>query len=77
MSMGFHKLRKFTVDEINDIKDDLKLLIGDMDFLSYYPHSLKMLEKTGINHEIIKGCGHIINYEKPDEINRLIVEFLL
>jgi pimeloyl-ACP methyl ester carboxylesterase len=77
MSMSFHKLRKFTVDEINNIKDDLKLLIGDMDFLSYYPHSLKMLEKTGINYEIIKGCGHIINYEKPEEINRLIMEFLL
>ena len=36
-----------------------------------------LLEKTGINYEIIKGCGHIINYEKPEEINRLIMEFLL
>ncbi|MBN2882075.1 MAG: alpha/beta hydrolase [Clostridia bacterium] len=77
MSMGYHKIEKFKPLDFDKMKGSLRLLIGDMDILSYFPSSIDLLEKAGIDYKIVPGCGHSINHEKPDEINQMIIEFLL
>jgi len=76
MSMGYHRIRKLPMEKVNLIRDNLLLLIGNRDILSYYPNSLEMLEKSKINFRIMEGCGHSVNHENPEEINALIIEFL-
>jgi len=77
MSMGYHSIIEITNEEIMNIRGSLKLLVGDRDILSYHPQSLENMDGAGIDYEIIEGCGHAINHEQPEMINRKILEFLI
>lgn len=75
-SMTYHKLKKFQKEDFIRIRDDSLFIIGDHDILSYYPGSLDIMRELGMQIEIIKNAGHIVNHEKPDIINEKIIRFL-
>lgn len=67
-----HLIKKLTGNSRANLTSDadlmthwrlLLLLTGDRDILSYGKKSIGMLEKTGIEYKIFKGCGHSINHE--------------
>ncbi len=76
MSMGRHKLEKFTKQEIEGIKDDALFLIGDHDRLTYTKNCTDAADKLGVRYEIIRNAGHALNHEKPDIVNKRMIEFL-
>lgn len=75
-SMTPHKIEKFTKDEFLKIKDESLFLIGDHDILSNYPGSLDFMDDLGMNYELIKNAGHVVNHEFPELINKKILDYL-
>ena len=76
-TMMYHKLLKFSKEEITLIKGKSLFLIGDYDRLSYYPDSIKALEENSLSYKIIKNAGHGINHEQSVVVNHEIIHFLL
>lgn len=75
-SMSSHKRKKFSQEDFLKIKDDSFFLIGDHDILSYYTGSLDIMDKLGMNYELIKNAGHVLNHEFPTLIDKKIVDYL-
>jgi len=76
-AMTPHSIKKFSSEEFLKIKDESLFLIGDHDKLSYYPGSLDIMDKLGMNYELIKNAGHVVNHEFPALINKKIIDYLI
>jgi pimeloyl-ACP methyl ester carboxylesterase len=62
---------------LNEIKVPTLLVLGDRD-VPQIKATVETLEK-GLGESkkvVIKGAGHMVNMEKPDEFNRAVLEFL-
>lgn len=55
---------------------DLLLLAGEKDRLVSKKQTLKLADKLNAEAEFLPGCGHLHNYEKPQETAQKIIEFL-
>ena len=77
MSMAYHKLKKFSVEEIATIREKSLFLVGDSDRLVFSPNTIKEFEDNKLNYKIIKNAGHGINHEQSELINNEIVNFIL
>ncbi|ATW25092.1 alpha/beta fold hydrolase [Candidatus Formimonas warabiya] len=71
------KMTYFDSRAINIIRNKALFLIGDSDRLIYHTSVINLLKNNSLNYKIIENTGHIINYEKPELINKEITTFLL
>jgi pimeloyl-ACP methyl ester carboxylesterase len=76
LAMGFHKIRRFTNEEIQSIHKKTCYLVGEDDpFIKY--GGRKALIENKMDTKYFPNVGHGINHEIADEINEVIVEFFL
>jgi pimeloyl-ACP methyl ester carboxylesterase len=64
-------------DAIAQVKMPVLIIHGDKD-LPYVATCSEYLEKTlpQAKRVLLRGVAHMLNIERPDEVNRLIIEFL-
>jgi 3-oxoadipate enol-lactonase len=62
---------------LNEIKVRTLLVLGDRD-VPQSKATVETLEKgiAGSNKVVIKGAGHMVNMEKPEEFNEALLAFL-
>lgn len=75
-AMSIHRIEKYVKAEGMAVKDKLYFLIGG-NKLELIRDFIRTLEDGGYRYKIIEGAGHAINHEKPDIVNKEIVDFLL
>ena len=65
------------VDNLENIKNKTLIIWGDQD-KAYNYDQVENLNKNIPNSElkIVEGCSHNVHLEKPDEFNKILVEFL-
>ncbi|MDD3243243.1 MAG: alpha/beta hydrolase [Eubacteriales bacterium] len=75
MAMGFHMVRPFTPEEIDQIRPHALYLMGDADPFARLGGKDALL-RCGMNAKFFARAGHGINHELPREIEREITDFL-
>ena len=65
------------IENLKNIKNKTLIIWGDQD-KTYNLNQVEILKNNipNSNLNIIKGCSHNAHLEKPDEFNRVVVEFL-
>jgi len=65
------------VDEVGTIKVPALIISGEEDVLTPVKYGKYLNHKIrGSRLHVIKGAGHFVMQEKPDEFNRVLLEFL-
>lgn len=65
------------VQRLSEIKVPVLVIAGDHDVTDILGVADTLVTKIkGAKKEIIKGAAHHVNMEKPDEFNRVVLEFL-
>jgi len=62
---------------LGSIKAPTLVIVGSED--KFFPRRYsEMINKeiSGSRLEVIEGCGHVVIWEKPDEFNKIVVDFL-
>lgn len=75
MAMGYHKVKNFSDDEIDAIRDKVEYLVGEEDPFEKIGGAVA-LKKYGMRVTFYEKAGHGLNHERADEINEKIVEVL-
>lgn len=75
MAMGYHKVKNFSDDEIDAIRDKVEYLVGEEDPFEKIGGAAA-LKKYGMRVTFYEKAGHGLNHERADEINEKIVEVL-
>lgn len=77
MGWPLYKKIPLAIDQINTINKPVLLIHADKD-MPYMMESNIFLEKTipGAKRVLIKDVAHMLNMEKPEEVNQLILKFL-
>ena len=75
MAMTYHKVRNFSEQEIDSIRDKVVYLVGEEDPFQKLGGREALLENR-MNVFFYPDAGHGLNHELSDEINRKIVELL-
>lgn len=75
MAMGFHKVKMFTDEQIESIRDSIYYIIGEEDPFAQMGGK-EILDKYSMNVTYFKNAGHGINHELSNEINDLIKRIL-
>ena len=75
MAMRYHKIKKFSAEEMSKIRENTYYLIGEEDPFE------KLGGKEGLlqHHMKVKffeGVGHGINHEAAEEVNKLVCQIL-
>jgi pimeloyl-ACP methyl ester carboxylesterase len=71
-------LKPVAIKRLSEINTDVLLIIGDKDSNFNKNVSKKLKEQIkNIKFCEIKGCGHLPNIEKNEEVNKIIEEYLL
>ncbi len=67
----------FMTDILKDIKCPSLVVVGEEDTLKPIKFS-EIISENIANSKmaIIPDCGHVTIFEKPEELNKLIIEFL-
>ena len=73
MAMGYHKVRYFTDEEIDRIRDKIVYLVGREDPFEKLGGE-EALRKYRMNVTFYENAGHGLNHEIAEEINKKIVE---
>ena len=77
--MGWPTLQKNppAIDKLGTIKAPVLIIHGDKD-LPYMMESNMFLEKNipGAKRVLLNDVAHMLNMEKPAEVNKLIMDFL-
>lgn len=73
MAMGYHKVRTFTMDEINVIRDRVVFLVGLEDPFEKMGGAT-ILQENSMQVTFYENAGHGLNHEKAEEINAKIVD---
>lgn len=64
-------------DRIREIKSPTLIIVGEEDILIPIKYSKILNEKIeGSRLVVIKDCGHVPILEKPEEFNRIVLDFL-
>ena len=65
------------VQDLQNIKNETLIIWGDQD-KAYNLNQVETLNNNipNSNLKIIKGCSHNVHLEKPDEFNKIVVDFL-
>ncbi|GMP56899.1 hypothetical protein CsSME_00021205 [Camellia sinensis var. sinensis] len=66
------------------VKVPVKFIVGDLDLVYNVPGAKEYIHNDGFKKEVplldevvvMEGVAHFLNQEKPDEINKHIVEFI-
>ncbi len=75
MAMRYHKVRVFTEEEVDQIRDKIFYLAGLEDpFQKLGGESL--LRDYGMNVRFYEGVGHGINHEISEEINNMVIRIM-
>lgn len=78
-------MEKLTVENLqNTVTDKLPLilaptllLVGEQDILTPLRYTLKLKEKISQSEiSVIEECGHVAPIEKPEQFNRIVLDFL-
>jgi len=70
-------LKPVAIKRLSEVNKDVLLIIGDNDAAFNKDVSKILKEKiTNIKFCEIKGCGHLPNIEKSEEVNKIIDEYL-
>jgi pimeloyl-ACP methyl ester carboxylesterase len=70
-------LKPFAVGRLSEIHAPTLIIIGERDVPDIQAIVDKLAsEVRGAKKEVIRGAGHIVNMERPDEFNRALREFL-
>jgi len=70
-------LKPIAIKRLCEINTDVLLIIGDNDSNFNKHVSMKLKEKIkNTKYCTIKNCGHLLNIEKNEKVNRIIEEFL-
>jgi len=65
------------VGRLPEIQAPTLLILGDRDVPDIYAIAKLLQEKlAGIRRLDVKGAGHMVNLEKPEEFNKALLEFL-
>jgi 3-oxoadipate enol-lactonase len=75
--LGSLKPFPFEMKQLKQIEAPTLIMIGEKDFTDY--HDIAQIYNQEIPNStitIIKGSGHLLNLEAPDQVNRAIKEFI-
>ena len=75
LAMGFHKVRGFTSEEIDRIRDRVIYLVGEEDPFEKLGGKI-LLQQYNMNTVFYPDAGHGLNHELSEEINRKIIDIL-
>ena len=75
MAMAFHKVRNFSLQEIDSIRDKVVYLVGEEDPFQKLGGREALLSNN-MNVYFYPDAGHGLNHELSDTINKKIVELL-
>jgi len=65
------------IDRLNDLIVPTMVILGEMDDPSIHAIGDVLATKIrGAQKVVIPGTAHMLNLEKPDEFNRVVLEFL-
>lgn len=70
-------IRQDQTSFLNEIKTPTLILVGSEDAITPVADAELMHDEiAGSRLEVLKGAGHVLNLEKPDEFSKAVVEFL-
>lgn len=75
MAMRYHKIRMFSEDEVEQIRDKVYYLVGLEDPFQKLGGTA-LLKKYDMNVKFYEGVGHGINHEIADEINNTVIQIM-
>jgi len=75
MAMGYHKVRTFTEEEIDIIRDKVEFLVGLEDPFEKLGGAAAIQENR-MHATFYENAGHGLNHERAEEINAKIVEII-
>lgn len=75
MAMGPHKVRAFTKEEVDKLRDKVFYLVGEEDPFQKLGGT-EALRGCRMNARFFKDTGHGINHEIADEINSVIIDIM-
>lgn len=73
MAMGYHKVRNFTKEEVNAIREKIEYLVGLEDPFEKLGGEAALREHH-MKVTFYENAGHGLNHERAEEINAKIVE---
>lgn len=76
MAMAFHKIERFTDEEIASIRDKVLYLIGEEDPFAKLGGKAALLQYH-MNVRFYEKTGHGINHERAEEINAVLTDYFL
>ena len=75
MAMRYHKIRMFTEEEVDGIRNKMFYLAGLEDPFQKLGGA-DILRKYRMNVRFYAGVGHGINHEIADEINKIVIQII-
>lgn len=76
MAMAYHRVRGFTEDEIAAVREKTLFLVGGKDPFQTMG-GRELLTQYNMNARFFEDAGHGLNHEKAEEVDRIIIEYLL
>ncbi len=73
MSMGYHKVRTFTLEEVDIIREKVEFLVGLEDPFEKLGGAAALRENR-MHVTFYEKAGHGLNHERAEEINAKVVE---
>ena len=75
MAMGRHRIRSFSEQEIDQIRDKVFFLVGTEDPFQKLGGE-GILKDCRMNVKFLEGAGHGINHELAEEINCMVIDIM-
>ncbi len=75
MAMGYHKIKRFTDEEIGIIRENTYYIIGEEDPFEKLGGKQALLRHK-MNVRFFEGTGHGINHEEAEKVNRLVSQII-
>lgn len=73
MAMGYHKVRRFTEEEVNVIRDKVEFLVGLEDPFEKLGGATA-IQENHMRATFYENAGHGLNHERANAINAKMVE---
>ncbi len=76
MAMTYHKIKPFTQEQVDSLRDKTLFLCGEKDPLGDKNTVQSLMEKHHLNYRFFPNVGHGINHEISEEINHIVIDYL-